>query len=68
MTCAIRGPRLSKTNVLFHCDNASVVVSINNDSAKQDLVMHLLCSMWFFTAHYDMHVSVAHIQGQQVVL
>ena len=63
MACAVWGPRLSKMNVLFHCDNASVVVSINKGSARQDVVMHLLRSMWFFTAHYDMHVSAAHIQG-----
>ena len=63
LACAVLGPRLSKMNVLFHCDNASVVVSINKGSARQDVVMHLLCSMWFFTAHYDMHVSATHIQG-----
>ena len=40
-----------------------MVVSINKGSVKQDVVMHLLCSMWFFTAHYDMHVSAAYIPG-----
>ena len=63
MGCTVWGPRISKKNVLFHCDNASVVVSINKGSARQDVVMHLLSSMWFFTAHYEMHVSAAHIQG-----
>ena len=47
MACAVWGPRYPKKKkiVLFHCDNASVVVSINKGSAKQDVVMHLLCSM-----------------------
>ena len=69
MACAVWGPRLSKNIVLFHCDNSNVVVSINKSSAKQEVVMHLLCSMWcFFTAHCDMHLSAAHIVGQQIVL
>ena len=63
LACAVLGPRLSKMNVLFHHDNASVVVSINKGSSRQEVIMHLLRRMWFFTAHYDMHVSAGHIQG-----
>ena len=47
MGCAVWSPRLSKKNVLFPCDNSSVIVSINNGSARQNVVMHLLHNMWF---------------------
>ena len=41
----------------------SVVTAVNNGHSKTELVMHLLCSMWFFVAHYDMLITVTHIPG-----
>ena len=32
-------------------------------TAKEELVMYLLCSLWFFVAHYDISVSIEHIAG-----
>ena len=42
LCCAVWGPLLSKTKILFQCYNMSVVAAIKNGSAKDDTVMHLL--------------------------
>ena len=60
---AVWGPSLSKQNVLLQCDNRSLVTSINKGTIKPPLVMHLLCSLWFFTAHYDTVLTATHILG-----
>ena len=63
LCCAVWGPQLSKKHVLLLCDNSSVVQAINKGSAKQDIVMHLLRSLWFFVAHFNMHMSAVHVPG-----
>ena len=60
---AVWGPLLAKQSILLQCDNLSLVTSINKGTAKQTLVMHLLCSLWFFTAHYDIVLTATHILG-----
>ena len=60
---AVWGPLLARQNVLLQCDNLSLVTSINKGTAKPPLVMHLLCSLWFFTAHYDTALTATHILG-----
>jgi len=60
---AVWGALLAKQNVLLQCDNLSLVTSINKGTAKPPLVMHLLCSLWFFTAHYDTVLTVTHVLG-----
>ena len=60
---AVWGPLLAKQSILLQCDNLSLVTSINKGTAKQTLVMHLLRSLWFFTAHYDIALTATHILG-----
>ena len=62
LSCAVRGPSLSRKRVLFQCDNAGVVAAIRKGSAKEALVMHLR-SLWFFAAYFDIHVYAIHIPG-----
>ena len=57
------GPSLSCKRVLFQCDNAGVVAAIRKGSAKEALVMHLLRSLWFFAAYFDIHMYAIHIPG-----
>jgi len=57
------GPLLSKQSVLLQCNNLSLMTSINKGTAKPSLVMHLLHSLWFFTAHYDTLLTAKHILG-----
>ena len=60
---AVWDPLLARQNVLLQCDNLSLVTSINKGTAKLFLVMHLLCSLWFFTVHYDTALTATHILG-----
>ena len=68
MGCAVWDPRPPKKNVLFHCDNASVVISINKGSSRQDVVIHLLCSMWFLQLIMTCMCQQLTYRGQQIVL
>ena len=63
LSCAVWGPSLSRKRVLFQCDNAGVVAAIRKGSAKEALVMHLLRSLWFFAAYFDIHMYAIHIPG-----
>ena len=63
LCCAVWGPLLSKTKILFQCDNMSVVAAIKNGSAKDDTVMQLLRCLWFFVVYYDIDITATHIPG-----
>ena len=60
---AVSGPLLARQNVLIQCDNLSLVTSIKKGTAKLPLVMHLLCSLWFFTSHYDTALMATNMWG-----
>ena len=63
ISCAIWGPILSRKSVLFKCDNTGVVAAIKKGSAREPLVMHLLRTLWFFVAHFDICINIEHIPG-----
>ena len=63
LSTAILGPSLSTYKVLYQCDNLNVVAAINKGSAIDTIVMHLLCSLWFFTSNYDIDLVCEHIAG-----
>ena len=63
LSCAVWGPQLSRQSIVFQCDNTGVVAAVNKGSAKDPLVMHLLRSLWFFTAHFDLAITTYHIPG-----
>ena len=50
LSTAVWGTRLVKKQVLFQCDNMSVhvVQALKKGSAKDHIVMQLLCSLFFF--------------------
>ena len=47
LSIAVWGTRLVKKQVLFQCDNMSVVQALKKGSAKDYVVMQLLRSLWF---------------------
>ncbi len=55
--------QLAHKTVLFQCDNTGVVAAMKKGTANEELVMHLLRSLWFFVAHYDISVSIEYIAG-----
>ena len=63
LSCAVWGPTLGHKTVLFQCNNTGVVAAIRKGSAKEELVMHLLRSLWFFVAHFDIAINIEHIAG-----
>ena len=63
ISIAIWGPSLSGHKVLYQCDNSSMVAAIHKGSARDTIVMHLLRSLWFFTAHYDVDLVCEYIVG-----
>ena len=61
LSCAVWGCQLAHKTVLFQCDNTGVVAAVKKGTAKEELVMYLLRSLWFFVAHFDISVSIEHI-------
>ena len=53
--------------VQFVCDNMAVVACITSGSSRDQLVMHLLRSLWLISAHYQFDACAIHIPGQQNV-
>jgi len=48
---------------VFHCDIEGLVAAINKGSSKEEIVMHLIRCLWFFTAVFDIYITVTHIAG-----
>ena len=63
LSCAVWGPLFMKSTVLFQCDNLGLVAAITKGSSKDQTVMHLLRTLWFFVAIFDMHIVTEHITG-----
>ena len=61
--CIVWGPCLSKHHVNFKCDNANLVIAINKGLSRDKFVMHLLHSLWFFVAYFDIYVTASHLPG-----
>ena len=45
------------------CDNEAVVHVVASRYSGNSSIMHLLRCLFFFEAHYDMHISASHISG-----
>ena len=62
-TCIVWGPHLSKHHINFQCDNANLVIAIiNKGSSKDKFVMHLLCSLSFFVAHFNICITASYLR------
>ena len=62
-TCVTWGPMLRHRHINFQCDNEGLVAAISKGSSKDTIVMHLLCSLWFFIAHFDITITATHLPG-----
>ena len=67
LACVVWGKPLARQWVSVQCDNMAVVPAISKGSAKEPTVMHLLRCLWFFTAYYDIKLTVQHIPGVENV-
>ena len=57
LSCAVWGTLLSGSNVRYKCDNTGVVESINKKSSKEQVFMHLLRCLRFFSAYFSITFS-----------
>ena len=62
-SCAIWAPLLPRKILEFKCDNQGLVNAINKGSSKEPVVMHLLRSLWFFSAFFEITIRADHIPG-----
>ena len=63
ISCAVWGPELAKCVFCVQCDNSIVVAAIKKGAARDSTVIQLLRWLWFFVAHYDIHLIPEHIPG-----
>lgn len=64
LACVVWKPLLQRSILLFQCDNMAVVATVQKGSAKDDHIMHLLRSLWFFATYYDIVLLIEHIAGE----
>ena len=50
-------------NIRCRCDNAAVVAILNSGSSKEELAMHLMRSLFFFLASFNISLYGEHISG-----
>ena len=65
LSCSVWGKLLKQKKVQFFCNNLGLVESIWKGASKDTIVMHLLRCLWFFTAHYSIHITATHLPGAQ---
>ena len=49
--------------IICHCNNQLVVAVINSKYSRDDELMHLLCTLFFFEAIFEFHMQASHISG-----
>ena len=64
LAVAIWGQEWAHRNVLVRCDNEAVVHVIRLHTSRDSGLMHLLRCMHFFSAQFDINVSVEHVRGR----
>ena len=63
VAAALWGRQWSGSHVCFHFDNMAVVAVLNNRSAKNSLLAHLLRCFSLFSAYFAFHFTAVHIPG-----
>ena len=64
MACALWGQQWQGNIVRCRSDNAATVAIINSGQSKDALVMHLMRSLFFFTARYSVALRAEHLPGR----
>ena len=57
------GKQWRGSNIRCRCDNAAVVAILNSGSSKEERAMHLIRSLFFFQAIFDISCVAEHIPG-----
>ena len=64
LATALWGSRWKGQRVLFRTDNQAIVSALTNYSAKDPPLVHLLRSLFFIEAHFDIEHSVVYVPGE----
>ena len=65
LATAVWEPSWVNQRVLCKSDNMAVVAILNTGSAKDSLLMHLLCCLFFYAAHYHFSLSATHLPDRE---
>ena len=65
ISIALWGEQWRNRAVRCLCDNAAVVAILKSGRCKDVKVMHLMRSLFFFLAHYNLQVVAQHIPGAE---
>ena len=60
---ALWGEQWRGKTVRCWCDNAAVVAIIRSGSSRDERVMHLMRSLFFILAHFNMQITAQHVPG-----
>ena len=63
IACAVWGHECQGKTVRCLCDNAAVVAIIRSGTCRIPLAMHLMRTLFFFTAHFQISLVAEHIPG-----
>ena len=55
-----------KRHVVIHCNNEAAVTVLNSGYARDPQIMHLLRSLFFIKAWYQIDLAVVHIPGKAI--
>ena len=50
--------------ILCRCDNAAVVAIVRSGSSKNNLAMHLMRCLSFYTAYYQLYLETVYLPGK----
>ena len=68
LAVAIWGRKWSRKHIMCRCDNMAVVNILYSRTSKDNTVMHLVRSLHFFLAHWDIKLTTSHIAGKSNIL
>ena len=65
LAVALWGKQWQGKSIRCRCDNAAAVAIVNSGSSKDDRAMHLMRSLFFFLAKYNVTLRAEHIPGSE---
>lgn len=65
LACAVWGPQWRGRMAVAHVDNKGAVAVLNSGCSKKGQIMHLMRSLFFIMAHYQILLSACHVPGAQ---
>ena len=61
LSCVVSGWQLAGKHAFIECDNSSVVAAVSKQYTKEQAAMHLLRTLCFSVAHFDIDFKCKHI-------